>query len=162
MSPMPLEPSSSAYLERTRSVVLNVLIAAGVGIAVSSFLLRGREHGTLWRTPEPARRGLLAGLIGLVVTSYAVRRIGAGREALHDPTRRAEWFYRAHVAAACAAALAVPLGLAYGWLFDPRLGAVGPFWVVTLGMGSLALPRSHELEGFDRSLREPEPNEPNA
>ena len=127
MSPMPLEPAASACLERTRSAVLNVLIAAGVGIAVSGFLLQGRDRGTLWRTPEPARLGLLAGLIGLVVTSYAMRRIGAGREALCDPARRAERFNRAHVAAACAAALAVPLGRTYGWLFDPRLSAFGPF-----------------------------------
>jgi hypothetical protein len=161
MSPIPLEPAASACLERTRSAVLNVLIAAGVGIAVSGALLRGRGRGVLPRG-DLAPVALLGGLLTPALANIFCRRVWAGRSALRDPARRAARFYRAHVGAACAAALAVPLGLAYGWLFDPKLGAVGPFWVVALGLGSLALPRSYELEGFDRSPREPEPSEPNA
>jgi hypothetical protein len=56
------------------------------------------------------------------------------------------------VAAAAVGALAVPLGLVYGWTVRPRLDAVAPFWVAALALGFLALPRVHELEGFDAPL----------
>jgi hypothetical protein len=161
MSPMPLEPAASACLERSRSAVLNVLIAAGVEIAVSGVLLRNRDRGVLPRG-DLALLAHFGELLTPALANTFCRRGWASRSALRDPARRAARFSRAHVGAACAAALAVPLGLAYGWLFDPRLGAVAPFWDVALGMGSLAVPRSHELEGFDQPLREPEPNESNA
>jgi hypothetical protein len=142
----------SACLARTRSAVLNVLVATGLGIAISGGLLRWRDRWALFRGPEAVRRGLLATLLGLAVCSYVARRVLCGREALRDPTTRAERFFRGHVIAAAIAALAVPLGLVYGWLDRPRLDAVGPFWVAALALGFLALPRGHELEGFDEPM----------
>lgn len=147
MKPGP--PDAAATLERTRSAVLNVMVAAGAGIAVSGLLLRWRDGWAVDRAPEWIRRGLLGGLAALAVGSYLVRRRVARREALRDPAGRASRFFRAHVLSAALAALAVPLGLAYGWYVRPRLDAVAPFWVVALALGLLALPRAHELEGLD-------------
>jgi hypothetical protein len=59
------------------------------------------------------------------------------------------------VLAASLAALAVPLGLLSGWIDRPRLDVVGPFWVVALALGFLALPRAHELEDFAEPLPSP-------
>ena len=166
--PSPLEPAAAACLERARSAVLNVLLAAGLGIAVSGFLLRGRERGTLWKRPEPARRGLFFGLLGLAISSHVVRRAGdaanrsAGREV--EPGPRFARFQRSRLLASGLAALAVPLGLAYGWLIDPGLPAVCPFWVAALGLGFLAYPRAGALEGPDplNAPDRPDPNEPTA
>ncbi len=94
----------------------------------------------------------------LVVIGYLVRRIGTRRSALRDPASRASRFYRAHVAAAVMGSLAVPLGLVHGWAVRPQLEAVAPYWVAALALGFLALPRAHELEGFDEPM--PEPSEP--
>jgi hypothetical protein len=155
-----LEPAARACLERTRTAVANILVAAGIGIALSGLVLGPRDRGALGRSSEWARRGALLGLLTLVVSSFAVRRIGARRAALRDPARRAARFGRAHVRAAALAALAVPLGFAFGWAVDPRLEAVVPFWVAALAMGSLAVPRAHDLEGFDSPMLES--SEPNA
>ncbi len=94
----------------------------------------------------------------LVVIGYLVRRIGTRRSALRAPASRASRFYRAHVAAALMGSLAVPLGLLHGWAVRPQLEAVAPYWVAALALGFLALPRAHELEGFDDPM--PEPSEP--
>lgn len=151
MTDPPPPPSPAAEcLERTRSAVLNVLIAAGTGIAISGWLLRWRDRWALSRVPVGVGRGLLAGLFVLAVGSYAVRRAVSGvGNARGDAAGRAARVYRGHVASAALAALAVPLGLAYGWLVRPRLDAVAPFWVAALALGFLALPRAHVLEGID-------------
>jgi Na+/H+-dicarboxylate symporter len=153
-----LEPAAERCLDRTRSAVLNVLIAIGAGIAVSGLVLRWRDRGAIWRAPDKLGQGLLAGLFLLVVTSFLVRRIGSSRSRLHDPKCRASRFYRAHLASAVIGSLAVFLGLCYGWWIRPRLDAVSPFWVASLALGFLALPRADELRDFEEPI--PEPNEP--
>ena len=152
------EPPALACLERTRSAVLNRLIAVALGIGVSGVLLRGRDAAALRRASDLSAHGLLAGLALVAVASVVVRRLGTSRAALRDPARRALTFRRAHVRAAEIGALAVPLGLAYGWLIRPRLDAVSPFWVAALALGLLAWPRAAELDGFEDPI--PEPSEP--
>ena len=66
-------------LERTRSAVLNVMIAAGTGIALSGWILRWRDRWALFRAPRGVGRGLLAGLMVVAVASYAVRLVAATR-----------------------------------------------------------------------------------
>jgi hypothetical protein len=145
----PLDPPSAACLERTRSAVLNVLVVVGLGIAACGLLLRWRDRWAVVQGPEWLRRGLLGALLAVVVVSYATRRRLAGREVLRDPATRYARFHRGHLLAAVAAALAIPLGLAYGWFIRPRIDAVAPFWIAALALGLLALPRGVELEGFD-------------
>jgi hypothetical protein len=89
-------------------------------------------------------------LIGLAVASYIVRRGSGRRVARLDPVRRESAFFWSHVLAAAIAAPAAALGIVYGWWVDPRLEAVIPFWVVPLALGLLAMPRSGELDDFDR------------
>jgi Na+/H+-dicarboxylate symporter len=146
------EPEVTACLDRTRATVLNVLIVVGVGIALSGFALRDRNRGVLLGSPLPVQRGAHMALIGLIVASFALRRVVAGRSALRDPARRSKRLYWAHVLSAIVGALAVPLGFAYGWAIRPRIDAVAPFWVAALALGLLALPRAHELEGFDKPM----------
>jgi hypothetical protein len=154
----PLSPHALACLDRTRSAVLNVLMAAGLGIAISGWLLRWHERRALFPGAHPQlRQGLIVGLFGVAVASYVVRRVMTRRGALHDPKQRAARFYRGHVLAAVLAALAVPLGLVYGWIDRPRLDTVGPFWVVTIALGLLALPRAYEMEGFDSDVADSVP-----
>ena len=146
------DPATVACLDRTRSAVLNVLVAVGSGIAASGMIL-GRHDAT---GPLPwgalkTQRAALAALIGLVALAYMILRIGSNREALRDPGGRAGRFTRSRVAASVVAGLAVPLGFAYGWFADPRLEALAPFWVAALGLGFLALPRGHELDGLDEA-----------
>jgi hypothetical protein len=154
-----LDPPSAACLERTRSAVLNVLVVVGLGIAASGVLLRWRDRWAAARGPEWLRRALLGALLAVVVVSYVTRRVLAGRELLRDPAARLARFHRGHLLAAVVAALAVPLGLAYGWFIRPRIDAVAPFWIAALALGFLALPRGAELEGLDepagRSESEP-------
>jgi hypothetical protein len=147
-----LDPASEACLSRTRSAVLNVLVAVGLTIAVSGWLLRGRQPEAPAQTERLVHQVLTLGWLGLGVLSFLMRRIMGRRAALSDPSYRERRFFRAHVLPAIAAALIVPLGLLHGWLSDPRLEAVIPFWVVPLALGFLALPRASELEGFDRPI----------
>ena len=149
------ESTDLACLERTRSAVLNVMVASGVGIAVSGFLLRWRDHDALFRASDAARRAMLGGLLALVVASHLSRRVLARRSALRDPDRRAARFFRAHTIAAMLGALAVPLGLVYGWTVRPQLDAVAPFWVAALALGFLSLPRAADLADLDATLSEP-------
>src|SRR3954451_22445400 len=130
-----LGPAASACLGRTRSAVLNILVAVGVGIAASGLLLRWRDRGALFRAPDGIRQAMLGALLALVVASYLGRRILGRRSTLRDPARRAARFYRAHVVSAALGALAVPLGLVYGWMVRPRLDGVAPFWVAALALG---------------------------
>jgi hypothetical protein len=153
-----LEPAARACLERTRSAVLNILMADGLGIAAGGILLRWRDRGALFRAPDWMRRAMLGGLLAVVVASYLTRRILGRRSALRDPDHRAERFFRAHVIAAAVGALAVPLGLVYGWMVRPQLDEVAPFWVAALALGFLSLPRASELDDFDAPI--PEPSEP--
>jgi hypothetical protein len=154
----PLEPSALACLERTRAAVTNVLLVAALGIAAGGLLLRWRAGQALPRVPVVVRQAEELALFGLIAASIFVRRWVGSRSRLRDPSRRAARFSRAHLVSAVIGALAVPLGLVYGWTVRPRLDAVGPFWVAAITMGALAWPRAIELEGFDAPM--PEPNEP--
>ena len=144
-----LEPAAESCLDRTRSAVLNVLVFVGAGIAVSGWALGRRDRGALLWDPDLARRVSIVVLLTLLVASRVAQRVGSGRAALRDPMQRARRFRRSHVLAALIGAVAVPLGFGYGWAIKPRLEDICPFWVVALATGFLALPRSHELTGFD-------------
>jgi hypothetical protein len=148
-----LDPASRACLARTRSAVLNVLVAMGLTIAVSGWLLHTRAAAD--QRPQPPKSvhlGLMTGLLVLGTASYLSRRLMGRRSALREPSRRARLFFWSHVLPALLAALAAPLGLAYGWLIVPRLEVVIPFWVVPLALGFLSLPREGELADFDRPM----------
>ena len=66
---------------------------------------------------------------------YIARRAIGGRSRRAGPGSRDRLFYWSHVGPALLAALAIPLGLGYGWLVSPRLDAVIPFWAVPLALG---------------------------
>jgi hypothetical protein len=150
------EPAATACLERTRSAVLNVLIVVGAGIAISGWVLGRHDPDAVlpWGL-ERTQRAFMATLLVLGVFAYLLMRVGSGREALRDPARRASRFFRSRVGAAGVAALAVPLGFAHGWLIDPRLQALAPFWIAALGLGFLALPRGTELDDFEEPIPGP-------
>lgn len=141
---------STACLERTRSAVLNVLVVVGAGIAASGWVLGRHEPDAAlpWGAIRTGR-ALMAALAVLGAASYLTLRVVTGREMLRDPARRASRFFRGRVASAVIAALAIPLGFAHGWLVDPNLKALAPYWVAALGLGFLALPRGHELDDFE-------------
>jgi hypothetical protein len=147
------DPPTVACLERTRSAVLNVLVVVGAGIAASGWVLGHHDPVAAlpWGTAK-TRQVALAVLVGLVALAFATLRVIAGRESLRPPGHRASRFFRGRVAAASIAALAIPLGFAYGWFVDPRLEALAPFWVAALGLGFLALPRGPELDDFDEPM----------
>ncbi len=147
--------AAAALIDRTRSAVLNVMIAAAAGVALSGWILRTRDRGaTLW-SPDLTRRACYVALLALVLGSTVARRVLASRSALRDPATRAPRYFRAHVTSAALGALAVPLGLLYGFAIEPRLQAVTPFWVAALAIGVLSLPRTEALEGFAEPLPQP-------
>jgi hypothetical protein len=137
-------------LERTRSHVLNVLVVVGLSIAVSGWLLRVR--GQTWQ-PWPAKTlsdSLYVALIALAAGSYIARRVLGARVMRAESGRRHHLFYWSHVGPALIAAVAIPLGFAYGWLVVPRLQAVIPFWAIAFALGFLSLPRKSELADLER------------
>lgn len=144
-----------ALLERTRSAVMNVLVVVGLGIGLSGFLLGRRERGAWLLPPPESERVAYGSLLILGFASLFTRRVLGSRAGLREPTTRAARFYRGHVLGAAIAAVAIPLGFAYGWFVRPRLDGVWPFWVVALALTTLALPREVELDGFDRPLPPP-------
>jgi hypothetical protein len=147
-----LDEASQACLSRTRSAVLNVLIAVGLTIAISGWLLRGREPLAPGLAERQAHQVLTLGMVVLGVLSFLLRRIIGRRRGLSDPSGRESRFFWSHVLSAIVGALITPLGLLHGWLSDPRIEAVILFWVVPLALGLLALPRANELRGFDRPI----------
>jgi hypothetical protein len=147
------DPSATACLDRTRSAVLNVLVVVGAGIAASGWVLghHDPEAPLPWGILATRRASFLA--LGVIIAvSYFILRVVTGRELLRDPCLRGTRFYRGRVATATIAGLAIPLGFAHGWLLDPNLEALAPFWVAALGLGFLALPRGHELDDFDEPM----------
>jgi hypothetical protein len=131
--------------------VLNVLVIVGLSIAVSGWLLRIRAQ--TWQ-PWPAKTlsdSLYIALITLAAASYIARRVLGARAARAEAGRRAHLFYWSHVGPALIAAVAIPLGFAYGWLVAPRLEAVIPFWAVPFALGFLSLPRKSELTDLEKS-----------
>jgi hypothetical protein len=156
-----LEPPAAACLERTRSVVLDIMVADGIGIAITGYLLRRPDVGALFRAPLIVEQALFGALLSVVVLSYVVLRTGTRRSLLRNPRHRAARLFRAHVLAAGIGFLAIPLGLLYGWFIDADLSKMAGFWIAALGCGAMSLPRAVELEGFDQPLSPPSPNESN-
>lgn len=144
--------AEEAALERTRSAVMNVLMVVGLGIALSGFLLRNHPRNHWLLAPRDIDRWAYGTLLVLALVSVITRRSLNSRARLRDPARRAARFYWAHLASALLGALAIPLGFAFGWLVQPSLDGVGPFWVVALATGVMAYPRSHELTDFDEPI----------
>jgi hypothetical protein len=147
-----LDAASAACLNRTRSAVLNVLVGVGAVVALSGLVLRGRPTGALAGPQQALSHAMLLGLFILFVVSTLLRRLLGRQSRLRDPMLRDHRFFLAHILPAVLGALAAPLGLAYGWLISPRLEAILPFWLVALILGSLAYPRTGELEGFDQPM----------
>ncbi len=131
-------------LARTRSHVLNVLVAVGLAIAVSGWLLRARARAWQPRQASSLSEVLYIALGVLTAASYVARRMLQARASRVGQGSDSQ-FYWSHVGPAAAAALAVPLGFAYGWLVAPRLDAIAPFWAVPFVIGFLCLPRQSEL-----------------
>ena len=154
MIPSPFhDREAPLLLERTRSAVANVLVVAGCGIAFGGVLLRWRGGWASPQPSEPVRIGGIAILVGLALASHLARRFSA---------RTPAGFYRGHLAAAILAALAVPLGIGYGWYVRPTLDVVAPFWIVALTLGALAIPRTRELASSETPpTPDPAPREPN-
>jgi hypothetical protein len=137
-------------LERTHSHVLNVLVAVGLSIAVSGWILRVRAQD--WQ-PWPAKTlsdSLYIALIALAAAGYISRRVIGARINRALPGRRNQLFYWSHVGPALIGAFAIPLGLAYGWLVAPWLDQISPFWAVPFALGFLSLPRKSELVDLER------------
>src|SRR3954449_9297846 len=87
------EPAGTACLERTRSAVLNVLVAVGAGIAASGWILgRHDPDAVLPWGPDRTRRALMAALVVLGGFAYVLLRVGSGRAALREPGQRASKF----------------------------------------------------------------------
>ena len=144
-----------AILERTRSAVTNVLLAVGLGIAVSGWALARREPGLPPWPPTQARRVAYAALCALIAASVTIRRVWASRCGLRKSARRAARLYASHVVSAGVGALSVPLGFAYAWSVRPTLDGVGPFWLAGLALVALAQPRDNEIEAFDAPMMPP-------
>jgi len=154
--PVTRAPDWDACLLRTRTTVLNVLVAVGLMIALSGWLLRRRAGDGILLAARGMHEGLLLALIVAAVASYLVRRAGMSRLSAIPADRRASRFYWSHVGAAVIASLGVPLGLVHGWCVDPRLESVVPFWVVPLALGFLAIPRRGEVDDLSPSPPNPE------
>jgi hypothetical protein len=128
--------------------VLNVLVAVGIFVALSGWLLRNRARTEKPPASQALSQELMAAALIVAVISYATRRILTQRMAGARTTPTESLFFWSHVVPALIAAIAAPLGLMYGWWVEPSVGSVVPFWVVALALGSLALPRASELECF--------------
>jgi hypothetical protein len=128
-------------LARTRS---HVLVAVGLTIAVSGWLLRARAQAWQPRQASSLSEVLYGALGVLTAASYVARRALPARVS-PDGQGSNSRFYWSHVGPAAAAALAVPLGFAFGSLVAPRLDAIAPFWAVPFVIGFLCLPRQSEL-----------------
>ena len=137
-------------LERTRDAVMDVLLIDGLGIALSGWALARSGYSVTSFEPYIAQRFAFVPLVILVFASIATRRIWAGRWRLRDPARRAGRLLRAHVASALVGGLAIPLGHVFARDFLPTLRGAGPFWIVALAMGLLALPRDSAVAGLER------------
>jgi hypothetical protein len=128
------------------------MVVEGSAIAISGWALR-RVDQAIWRDESERLWRIAVGVLFVIlIGSRLVLRLGSARSALRDPARRAGRFFRAHLSSAMLGALAVPLGIAYGWAAQPTLQGIAPFWIVALGVGFLSLPRAIVLEGFDQPM----------
>ena len=129
--------------------MLNVLVAVGMIVALSGFVLRSRAAGALFPVPDRVNQGMFLGLGLIFALSTILRRVLGARARLRDPLTRGTRFYWGHVVPALVGAGAAVLGFAYGWLISPRLEAILPFWLAALVLGVLSYPRGRELDDFD-------------
>lgn len=143
----PHDPTPVAGLARTRKAVLDVLVADALAIAASGWLIRSRAGGEIPRPSRWLHDGLFGALLLVAVASYVIRRSAIRTDRSLSPERRAARSFRSRVGAAAVAALALPIGLAYGWFVEPTLQGVAPFWVAAVALGILAFPMRGELEG---------------
>jgi len=155
-----LDPASRKCLDCTRGAVLNLLVVTGFFIAISGAVLRWRSAHSGAIGSKSLHGKLMIGLLVIAVASFLSRRLLGSRARLKDPETRASRFFWSHLLAAVVAALAAPVGLLHGWLVAPGLDSIGPFWVVALALGFIALPRQYELEGFAQPLDEQEGSPP--
>jgi fatty acid desaturase len=152
-----LEPAETTCIDRTRMAVLNVLVFVGASIAISGGILGRLDRGGLLWDPVRTWRISIIVLFAIFAGSHLIKRVGSGRAMLQDPASRARRFSRMHVLSAVVGGLAVPLGFFFGWAIQPNIEKIAPFWVVALASGFLALPRGHEITGFDEPMAECEP-----
>lgn len=155
-----LDPASRRCLDRTRAAVLNLLVITGLFIAISGGVLRWRAAHEDGIGSKSLHEKLMIGLCLLAIASFLCRRLLGRRARLKDPDTRAPRFFWSHFLPALVAALAAPLGLLHGWFIASGLESIGPFWVVALALGFLALPREHELTGFALPIKEGEGSSP--
>jgi hypothetical protein len=151
------ETETERFLERTRSAVMNIMVAMGGGIALSGIVLGRQKWGPSLFSPELAQKWAYRALLALFVASHVARRLGTSRAALRDPEGRPGRFFWGHVLAAAFAALAVPLGFFSAWAtgplaLRPLIWDILPFWLVGLALAVLAFPRDYELAGLDKPL----------
>jgi hypothetical protein len=154
----PPTPEAVETIRRARSGVWNVIMMAGLAIGASGLLLRRRQWDTSPMPVEVAWRWAHLALLGVIVASTFLRLLSVVPWAARSRRR----FVGAHVAAALAGFLAIPIGFAFAWLVRPRLDAIAPFWAVALVLGFLSLPRADEAELIDgqRRLGPPDESQP--
>jgi len=151
-SPDVLAPAELACLERTRSAVLNVLVADGLSILASALVLRNFGPVSIGIEPERMHKGLFGSLFVVFAVGVMILRTLGSRDRLAEPGARASRFFRAHLIAAAVGWLAMPLGLIFGLTVEPSLRGVAPFWLAAMILGKLAYPRAIELGDFDEPL----------
>ncbi|GAC1306850.1 MAG: hypothetical protein NVSMB14_12700 [Isosphaeraceae bacterium] len=139
----PIEITADDW-KRTRGAVLNVLILASFGIAACGIALGRRPIPAPSAATRQMGQQTYAGLIGIVLLGYAYRRMYGSASRLREIGGLAR-FRSARIASAWIATLAVPLGFAHGFYVRPTLDGVAPFWVATLALGALAVPKNADL-----------------
>ncbi len=140
-------PIGAGCLRRARGLVINVMIAASAGIAISGVILRNCERGALQLPRDRTRQLAQLLLFALALASIWLRVHVPRREGDSAPAL-ANRFIAFRLASSVSAALAVPLGLAYSWAVEPDLTVVAPFWAVALGLNVLAIPRTSQVESL--------------
>ncbi len=144
-----LDPASASCVQQTRSAVMTLLAIDGLAIALSGILLRQRESGIILWDPLQAGRLAHLALLFVILVGIVIRLVGTTRTFLTPPASRLGRFYWSHFAGAFFGFLGLPIGFIYGWAVRPELRHVGPFWLLAIAMGLLALPRVEELFGFE-------------
>ncbi len=125
------DPAASACLARTRSAVLNVLVVAGLGIAASGWILGRHDPEAPPWGPDRTHRAGMAALLVLAAFAYMMLRVGSGRDALRDPSRRASRFFKARVGAAGVAARASPPSGSPPWASGSWPSRAGRSWTTS-------------------------------
>jgi hypothetical protein len=153
--PLTLEPAAVACLDRARTLTVRFGLLGGITIAISGWLLRGRDPAASALHWGSIRLVCYALLLLFLLASPWVKRFLASPQALQNPATRCSRYQRMVAARLILAWLCIAVGLAYGFLVEPDIHGVGPFWIAAYALGALAWPRHHDLLGFhDRIPRE--------